>query len=184
MEKRSFTLSGEEKIMQEELFEVIDASGKVVGTERRSIVHEKGLLHRASDVFVFDKKGRIFIQQRSFKKDIGPGLWDLSTTEHLKQCETFEAAAVRGVREELGVKAVNLEKLGETELHLKYSDAVDNEKKEVFKCGFKGRIKLDEREVEQGRWILKENLFREIAYSKELFSRWLVEDIKKFGALL
>ena len=38
----------------EELFEIIDKSGKVIGKEKRSIVHKTGLLHRTSDVFVLE----------------------------------------------------------------------------------------------------------------------------------
>jgi isopentenyl-diphosphate delta-isomerase type 1 len=167
-----------------EIFEIVDEDDKVIGTEKRSVVHEKGLLHRAVDVFVFDKEGRIFIQQRSFKKLIGPGLWDVSTAEHLKPGETYEEAAVRGVKEELGVRAVGLRKIGEREQRSNYGELRDNEKKEVFRCGFRGRIKLDENEVEQGIWVSKDSLLREIAYNKDFFTRWLVEDIKKFGHLL
>ena len=124
----------------EELFEIIDKSGKVIGKEKRSIVHKTGLLHRTSDVFVLDKDGKIFIQQRSFKKLIGPGLWDMSAAEHLKPGESFEQAAIRGVKEELGVKAIDLKKIGEREQRAKFKDLTDNENVEVFKCFFKAVI--------------------------------------------
>lgn len=169
--------------MQEEILEIIDDLGKIAGRETRKIVHEKGLLHKSSDVFVLDKKGRIFIQQRSFKKLIGPGLWDMSVAEHLKPGENFEQAAIRGVEEELGVKAVDLKKIGEREQQAKFGELIDNENVHVFKCRFEGKIKLDEEEVEQGKWISKEELLTEMAYNKEIFSRWLLYDRKFFKLL-
>ena len=121
--------------------------------------------------------------QRSFKKLIGPGLWDMSTAEHLKPGESFEQAAIRGVEEELGVKTVSLEKIGEREQRAKFGELTDNENVHVFKCFFKGKIKLQEEEVEQGKWISKEDLLAEMAYNEKIFSRWLLYDRKFFDKL-
>ncbi len=167
----------------EELFEIIDESGKVIGTEKRSIVHKKGLLHKEVDVFVLDKDGKIFVQQRSFQKDIGPGLWDVSAAEHLKPGENFEQAAVRGVKEELGIKTIGLQKIGEITFCCKFGDMIENEMKQVFQCRFKGKIKLQEKEIEQGRWISKEDLLKEMAYNEEIFSKWFLLNRKFFSQL-
>jgi hypothetical protein len=39
------------------------------------------------------------------RKQIGPGLWDLSLAEHNEPGESYHDAAVRGLRQELGVRA-------------------------------------------------------------------------------
>jgi len=169
--------------VEEEIFEVIDESGKVIGKEKRSVVHETGLLHRASDIFVLDESGRIFIQQRSFKKLIGPGLWDMSAAEHLKPGETYEQAAVRGVKEELGVNPIKLEKIGERDQRGSFGKLQDNENVHVFKCFFGGTIKIQEEEIEQGKWISKEELLQEIEKDPKKFSRWLLYDRKFFNLL-
>jgi isopentenyldiphosphate isomerase len=169
--------------MREELFEVIDESGKVVGTEKRSVVHEKGFLHKSVDVFVLDEGGQIFIQQRSFDKDVGPGLWDLSAAEHLKPGESFEEAAARGVREELGVKAIGLKKIGEADFHFKRGKIIDNEKKVIFRCSFRGKIRLQKEEIEQGKWVSKKELLQEMQEKPEKFTEWLLGD-RRFVELL
>jgi len=161
-----------------ELFEIVDESDKVIGTEKRSVVHEKGLLHRTSDVFVLDDKSRIFIQQRSFKKLIGPGLWDVSAAEHLKPGETYEETAARGVKEELGVKPISIEKIGEREQRYKFEKLYDNGKVQVFQCGFEGKIKIDKAEIEEGKWVSKEDLLEEMEKSPRKFTPWLLQDIK------
>ena len=167
----------------EELFEIIDESGKVIGKEKRSVVHRTGLLHKCIYALVLDKNRKIFIQQRSFKKLIAPGIWDFSVAEHLKPGENFEEAAVRGIKEELGVDPVELKEFGDTKSHLEADEIKDNEKVKVFKCDFEGKIKLQEEEVEQGKWVKKQDLLNEMAYNKKRFTPWFLEN-KRFLELL
>ncbi|MDP6670724.1 MAG: NUDIX domain-containing protein, partial [archaeon] len=96
----------------EELFEVIDKDGKVVGKKPRGEVHARGLRHKGVYLIILDRKGHIFLQQRAKDKDLMPSAWDLSVAEHLKPSESFEEAAQRGAREELGVKVRNIKLLG------------------------------------------------------------------------
>ena len=90
-----------------EIFDLVDDSGNIIGSEKRSIVHAKGLLHRAVYVWVFNSSRHLLIQQRSPLKSIGPNLWDLSVAEHLTQGETYLQAAIRGLSEELGIKHIS-----------------------------------------------------------------------------
>ena len=39
----------------DELFDVVDENNEVIGTEKRAIVHSKGLLHRSVNVLLFNK---------------------------------------------------------------------------------------------------------------------------------
>jgi len=96
-----------EKLDANELFDIIDSTGKVIGSEKRSIVHQKGYLHRSVNVLVFDRGGAVLTQKRSKRKDVCPNHWDLSCAEHLKCGETFKDAAVRGIQEELGLSTTS-----------------------------------------------------------------------------
>jgi isopentenyl-diphosphate delta-isomerase len=48
-----------------EVFEIVNEQNIVIGTELRKIVHATGLLHRAVYCFVFNKDGKLLLQQRS-----------------------------------------------------------------------------------------------------------------------
>ncbi len=48
-----------------ELLEVVNDINEVVGLEARSVIHSKGLRHRAVYCLVFDSKRRLLLQQRS-----------------------------------------------------------------------------------------------------------------------
>ena len=88
-----------------EIFDVVDANDQVIGTATRAEVHAQKLTHRAVHVFVFNKRGDLLLQKRSLLKDMCPGLWDSSVSGHLDSRESYEAAAVRELNEEMGITA-------------------------------------------------------------------------------
>jgi 16S rRNA (adenine1518-N6/adenine1519-N6)-dimethyltransferase len=88
-----------------EIFDVVDADDQVTGTATRAEVHAQKLTHRAVHVFVFNKRGDLLLQKRSLLKDMCPGLWDSSVSGHLDSGESYEAAAVRELEEEMGITA-------------------------------------------------------------------------------
>jgi 16S rRNA (adenine1518-N6/adenine1519-N6)-dimethyltransferase len=54
-------------------------------------------------VFVFNRRGDLFLQQRSRLKDVDPGRWDSSAAGHLDAGEDYARAAARELEEELGI---------------------------------------------------------------------------------
>src|SRR6266478_8376117 len=89
--------------MAEEIFDVVNERDEVVGRQTRNEVHRLGLMHRATHVLVFNKRGQIFLQKRSMKKDRQPGLWDSSASGHLNCGEDYDACSVRELGEEIGL---------------------------------------------------------------------------------
>ena len=51
----------------DELFEIVDRDNRVIGVEKRAVVHKKGLLHRAVYCLVFNTCGQLLLQRRSPK---------------------------------------------------------------------------------------------------------------------
>src|SRR5215469_16808804 len=90
--------------MSEEIFDVVNERDEVIGQKPRSEVHRLGLMHRAVHVLVFNARGQVFLQKRSMSKDRQPGLWDSSSSGHLDTGESYDACAVREVREEIGLQ--------------------------------------------------------------------------------
>lgn len=87
---------------QDELLAIVDELDRELGCEKRHIVHARGLLHRAVHVFLFDDTRRLLLQQRSATKDTFPLHWEC-VGGHLSPGETYYDAAIREVKEELGL---------------------------------------------------------------------------------
>ncbi|KAK6544555.1 isopentenyl-diphosphate delta-isomerase idi1 [Orbilia ellipsospora] len=108
--------------LMDEVCIVLDEDDKPIGSASKKTCHlmaniDKGLLHRAFSVFLFDSEGRLLLQQRADEKITFPGLWTNTCCSHPlgipgETGDTLEAAIV-GVRraaqrkldQELGIPA-------------------------------------------------------------------------------
>ncbi len=136
--------------MSEEWFDVVDGEDRVIGRAPRGEVHAKGLRHRAVHVLVYDALGRLFLQKRSMAKDTHPGCWDSSASGHVDAGEAYEAAAVRELREELGMKRDEGD-LVEVD-RIAAGPGTDQEFVRVYACGSGGPFRLHAGEIEEGRF--------------------------------
>lgn len=87
----------------DEVFDVVDAHDVVIGQEFRREIHRRGLRHRAIHIFWLRGDGQLCLQRRSYAKDNCPGLLSSSCAGHVDAGEGYLAAAVRELREELGI---------------------------------------------------------------------------------
>lgn len=94
-----------------EVFDIVDENDQITGTATRADVHANRLMHRAVHVFLRNKRGDVLLQQRSMLKDVHPGDWDSSVSGHLDSGESYEQAAHREIREEMGVESADLREI-------------------------------------------------------------------------
>ena len=88
----------------EELIDVLDEDGNKTGIiETRKKVHQEGLYHRIVVIAIIDKNGNLLMQQRSIKKKTNPEKWDISVAGHVSSGQTSIQAAIREVKEEVGI---------------------------------------------------------------------------------
>ena len=86
-----------------ELVDLYDENRLPLGkTGERSAGRAPGEYRTVVHVCVFDRRGRLLIQQRTPEKFIWPNLWDLSVGGGVDAGETSRQGAEREFREELG----------------------------------------------------------------------------------
>jgi len=73
--------------LMDEVCIVLDEDDKPIGSASKKICHlmkniDKGLLHRAFSVFLFDSDGRLLLQQRADEKITFPGMWTNTCCSH------------------------------------------------------------------------------------------------------
>jgi 16S rRNA (adenine1518-N6/adenine1519-N6)-dimethyltransferase len=155
----------------DELFDVVDAEDRVIGVGRRADVHAKGLLHRAVHILVQCSTGELFLQQRSMEKDSHPGKWDSSASGHLDSGESYGTAALRELREELGIKVESLEEIGS----LPASEATGQEFVKIYLARHEGPFVLHPEEISGGKWIAPTDLDRWIEADPGDFARCFLD---------
>ncbi len=169
-----------------ELFQTFDVNGKAMELVERSKVHQTGLWHRSSVVYLFHPDGRMYVQRRAACKDLYENLLDHSVGEHLIPGESHIDAAHRGLREELGIGAIKLEPLGgERRLCTEIPEhgIRDNEFQQVFKGVYEGDMHLDPKEVSEIHLFTLEQLAAKIEQEPETFTPWFESDLATYGFL-
>ncbi len=153
--------------MSEEIFDVVDDRDRVIGKQTRHEVHRRGLKHRAVHVLVFNTRGEVFLQKRSFKKDTFPGAWDSSASGHLDTGETYDACAVREAREEIGLF---LERTPRRQFKIEACAQTGQEFVWVYRCESNGPFRLNLDELECGAFFKADHV-----------NRWMAERPRDFA---
>jgi len=163
--------------MEEEIFDIVDENNKVIGQETRSKAHSTGLFHRSVHILLFNSKGQIFIQKRVASKKIHPNKWDFSTAEHMKPGETYEQAAIRGAKEELGID-VKVTKIQDTHIGItKVGNHIyDREFIQSFKAISDEKITIDPTEVAEGRFFDIPEINKMVEETPEMFTPWFLQE--------
>lgn len=147
----------------DEILEVVDKDGNSLGLAKRSEIHgNPSLIHRVVHVLLFDKKGRLLLQMRSFNKDVAPGKWDTSVGGHVNPGEDINKAAHREIKEELGISDCRLDYL----YAYLFSNHTESELVSTFSCVYNGRFCFNKDEMDEiAFWDMKkikENLGKNI----------------------
>jgi len=88
---------------------LVDEVDTPIGTAPKSAVHTRETpLHRGFSAFVFDRAGRLLLQQRSAHKVTWPLAWSNTVCGHPAWGESAEEAARRRLEHELGLTGVPL----------------------------------------------------------------------------
>jgi 8-oxo-dGTP pyrophosphatase MutT (NUDIX family) len=88
------------------MINLYDEDANVVGEVTRARMRAENLWHGCVLTVVFSLDGeRIYVHRRTDTKDIYPGLYDYAAGGVIDAGETPDEAAVRELREELGVEA-------------------------------------------------------------------------------
>ncbi|MBI5634593.1 MAG: NUDIX domain-containing protein [Nitrospirae bacterium] len=133
----------------EESFEVCDAEGRVIGLATRSQLHrDPSLIHRVVHVMVFNSQGNLLLQKRSKNKDIAPGKWDTSVGGHVNPGEEIHDAAVREMKEELGIEQSDLQFL----YSYLFRNHRESELVSTFSCIGEGEVQFNAEEIDEVRF--------------------------------
>ena len=169
-----------------ELFDILDEDGKQTGLVReRGVAHREGSLHGTVHMWIVREKKEgydVLLQKRSEKKDSYPGRYDISASGHIEAGQEPLAAAIREMKEELGLTAVEggLRYIG---VHRAHFEGVFHGRRfcdreysyvYVYEDPDMSALSLQESEVEEVLWMDYEECVQKVR--KNSFPHCIYED--------
>jgi isopentenyldiphosphate isomerase len=158
---------------QRQLLEVVDADNRVVGLMPWGQIHEQNLMHRSVFVCLYNQQKKLFIQKRSLVRTVNPGCWDLSANGHVRAAESPKEAAIRKLREGLGISVSSVR------LHtiLPAGPQTGYEFVFLFYAGISAQVpQPDHRKILQGLFVEE----HELAYMVRSFAEYLTAGLLYF----
>ena len=93
--------------MSEEKVILVDKNDNQVVFMPKLEAHQKGVLHRAFSIFIFNNKYELLLQKRASSKYHSGGLWTNTCCSHPREDEDILDAANRRLIEEMGIETVS-----------------------------------------------------------------------------
>lgn len=155
-------------ISLDELIDILDPQGKKTGKNcLKTVAHQQGFYHATVHIWFYTLEGNILLQQRGARKTIYPLLWDVSVAGHVNSGENLFDAAVREVKEEIGltISKDDLRKIGVMKSFKSYdSGVIDNEFHTVFISKLNEDIKnlCPQKEEVEALKIVSSSTFKEL----------------------
>jgi len=151
---------------------LVDKNDKPIGEMEKMEAHEKGLLHRAFSVFLFNKKGEMLLQQRAFAKYHSGGLWTNACCSHPRKGEVTIEAAHRRLEEEMGFDC-EVKKAFDFIYKSKLdNDLTEHELDHVFLGEYEGLIDPNPEEVESYKYISISDLKEDVKSNPNSYTEW------------
>lgn len=152
---------------------LVNRDGARLGVAPKLDAHERGALHRAVSVMVFDGAGCVLLQRRALDKYHSGGLWSNACCGHPRPGEFSLNAARRRLREEMGL-ATPLARAFTFCYHEELSGGLtEHEIDHVFVgIGTEDPVP-DDREVADWAWVPLEMLETDLAAHPEQYTAWL-----------
>jgi len=158
--------------MKEQEVVLVDEQDQPTGTMEKMEAHQKGLLHRAFSVFIFDSKGRMLLQQRAAEKYHGAGLWTNACCSHPYPGEETKDAAERRLAEELGFHTELSEIFSFTYHASVENNLIEHEFDHVFAGEYGAIIYPNPHEVADYTYVTMEQIRQNMERHPEKFTSW------------
>lgn len=167
----------------EEMLEVVDEDGKVVGIENRKKIHTEGLLHKEVHVIFVTPKREVVFQHREKNKASMPDKLDATAGGHVDPGEDTLTAALREAVEETGLEinkgSLVFGGIARSKIYEPNTGVTNNVMRDVYGYLFEGEINDLKIEVGQAVGFVKYDFEKLKNLSEEEKAKFIPERYEK-----
>ncbi len=151
---------------------LVDENDHPIGQMEKLEAHQKGLLHRAFSVFIFNSKGELLIHRRAANKYHSPNLWTNTCCSHPRPGENALDAANRRLMEEMGMKT-NLSHAFEFMYKVGFDNGLtEHEYDHVFFGYTDAKPEINPEEVSEFEYVSMKELVQMIENQPNQYTAW------------
>jgi len=152
---------------------LVDEQDTQIGTEEKLAAHQKGLLHRAFSVFVFNAEGKLLLQKRNKNKYHSGGLWTNTCCSHQSPGEETLAAAHRRLKEEMGFDC-EMKVVGHLLYKTHFTNGLTEHEYDYILIGsYDGPVEhVNPEEAEDWKWMAPQEIITDMKKFPEKYSYW------------
>lgn len=159
---------------------LVDKNDNPIGEADKIEAHEKGLLHRAFSVFIFNSKNELLIHRRALTKYHSPGLWTNTCCSHPFPGENTEDAAHRRLKEEMGLES-DLTYLFKFQYFAPFDNGLKEHEIDHVFYGKSDEIpQIDFEEVDSYKYVSLETLRNDVRENPDRYTEWFKIILQKF----
>lgn len=151
---------------------LVDAKDLEIGVCEKYLAHKEGKLHRAFSVVVDNRLDEMLIHKRAKIKYHSAGLWSNCCCSHPEPgIDSIDYAKIR-LYEEMGFSC-NLYESHSFIYRIEFENGlIEHELDHVLLGKYDGKVNPDHTEVEEYRWVKKDELNRSIEKKPSDYTHW------------
>lgn len=143
-----------------------------IGLMEKMEAHEKGLLHRAFSVFIFNDHDQLLLQRRATSKYHSGGLWTNTCCSHPRNGESVVQGGSRRLQEEMGF-TTSLKPIHSFIYEAKLdNDLTEHELDHILIGRFNESPFINPQEVEDWKFMAIHDIQNDIAQHPESYTEW------------
>ena len=159
---------------------LVDVLDKQIGLMPKLEAHEKGVLHRAFSVFIFNNKGELMLQRRALSKYHSPGLWTNTCCSHQRDGESNILAAKRRLNEEMGFVTELIEKTSFVYKANFDNGLTEHELDHIIVGKYNHSPVINSSEVDSWKWMSMEDIRNNINDQPHNYTAWFKIIFEKY----
>lgn len=158
--------------MQRNKVLLVDPKNNPLGTMDKMEAHQRGLLHRAFSIFIFNSTGQMLLQQRAAHKYHGANLWTNTCCSHPQAGEDVYASALERLSFEMGMQCDIYEVFSMLYHSPVENGLIEHEYDHIF-IGFSDEDPVpNPAEVQDYRWADPSLIEQEVSGRSERYTVW------------
>lgn len=159
----------------QEIINLVDTEGQIVGNIEKLEAHKKGLLHEAFSVFIFNDNKELLLQRRAIEKYHSGGLWTNTCCSHPRSGEDLSTAVHRRMIEEMGFDIPEIKRVYAFIYNVPLDHGlIEHEYDHVLVGQYSGeKINPNPDEVCDHKWVSLEELKKDAEANPQGYTEWI-----------